>query len=498
MVSDGGRLSTGIESLDTVLGGGYIEGRSYLLHGPAGSGKTILGFHFLDACREDEQGLFINLEEDLSDLEANAASLGFDTDAVEFLDLSPGADAFAEDQSYEVFSAADVEREPLAEAVTEAVERVGPDRVVIDPLTQLRHLIGDSYQFRKQVVGLMRYLKGQGATVAFTVQETRETPSEDLQFISDGYLTLQSDGDRRRLAVPKFRGSATKSGAHAYRITDEGVEVYPALSPDDHDRPTKVETLSSGIEEVDDLLHGGLERGSATIVSGPTGVGKTTLCTQFAQEAAARGERSVVYLFEEARETFTRRSEAVGIPVEEMVEDGHLRVEETEGLDLSPQEFAARVREEVEDWGAELVMVDGLAGYRITLEKQDEVLRNVHALGRYLKNMGVTTLLVDETSEVLGEFRATEDNISYIADNIVVLRHLELGGELRKAIGVLKKRTSDYERTLREYAITEDGIRVGEPLTGLRGILSGTPEFVDGEGQEPLGSGDMSPDSGDE
>jgi circadian clock protein KaiC len=160
-----------------------------------------------------------------------------------------------------------------------------------------------------------------------------------------------------------------------------------------------------------------------------------------------------------------------------------------EGLDLSPQEFAARVREEVEDRGAELVMVDGLSGYRITLDNEEEVLRHVHALGRYLKNVGVTTLLVDETSAVFGGFRATGHNISYIADNIVVLRHLELGDELRKAVGVLKKRTSDYERTLREYAITEDGIRVGEPLTGLWGILSGTPEFVDGGGHEPIDGG---------
>jgi circadian clock protein KaiC len=483
------RLSTGIDRLDTVVGGGYIEGRSYLLHGPAGSGKTILGFHFLEACGEDEQGLFINLEEELSDLRTNAASLGFDTDPVEFLDLSPGAEAFAEDRTYEVFSAADVEWEPLAEAVMEAVERVEPDRVVIDPLTQFRHLIDDGFQFRKQVVGLMRYLKTQGATVVFTVQETRQTPSEDLQFISDGYLTVTNDGDRRRLAVPKFRGSATKDGAHAYRITGEGIEVYPELEPDGHSRQFPSEVLSSGVAEVDDLLHGGVERGSVTIVSGPTGVGKTTLCTQFAHEAATRGERSVVYLFEEARETFARRSEAVGIPVERMVEDGHLRVEEVEGLDLSPQEFAARVREEVEDRGAELVMVDGLSGYRITLDNEEEVLRHVHALGRYLKNIGVTTLLVDETSAVFGEFRATEHNVSYIADNIVVLRHLELGGELRKAVGVLKKRTSDYERTLREYAITEDGIRVGEPLTGLRGILSGTPEFVDGGGHEPIDGG---------
>ena len=472
------RLSTGVERLDEVVGGGYIEGRSYMLHGPAGAGKTILAMHFLDAAEERETALFVNLEEDLEELQADAASLGFDTDDIEFLDLSPGAEVFTEDQSYDVFSSADVERDPLTEAIIERVEAVDPDRVVVDPLTQLRYVIDDDYQFRKQVVGFTRYLKSRGATVLFTVQESGQNPTDDLQFISDGYVSLRTDGDRRRVAVPKFRGSATRSGDHAFRVTGEGIEVYPALAPEEHGREVERETLSSGVEEVDDLLHGGLERGSVTIVSGPTGVGKTTLCTQFANQAATRGERSVVYLFEESAGTFRRRSEAVGVPVGEMVESGSLRIEEIEALDLSPQEFAAMVREEVEEHGAGMVMVDGLSGYRLTLDGEDGMLKQLHALGRYLKNMGVTSLLLDETSAVVGDFRATERNVSYLADNIVFLRHLELGGELRKAVGVLKKRTSDYERTLREFAITEDGVQVGDPLTGLRGVLTGTPEFT--------------------
>jgi circadian clock protein KaiC len=474
------RLPTGIDGLDTVLDGGFIQGRSYMLRGPAGAGKTILALHFLDARDPEETALFVNFEEELADLRANAGALGFETEGIDFLDLSPGADVFTEDRSYDVFEASDVERAPVTEAITETVREVEPDRVVVDPLTQLRYIAGDDYQFRKQIVGFMRFLRAQGATVLFTVQETPSRPTDDLQFISDGTVALETGGGRRRLRVPKFRGAGVRRGDHAFRITGTGIEVYPELDPERHGTEFTPEPLSAGIEEVDRLLGGGIERGTVTIVSGPTGVGKTTLGTQFAHAAARRGERSVIYLFEETAGTFFSRSAAVGIPARELVEEGSLRVEEVEALELSPQEFAASVREAVEEDGVGTVMLDGLAGYRLTLNGEEErLLERLHALGRYLKNTGVTTLFVDETTDVVGDFRATQREVSYLADNIVFLRHLELEGELRKAIGVLKKRTGDYERTLREFAIREGGIEVGEPLTGLRGVLTGTPEFVD-------------------
>jgi circadian clock protein KaiC len=175
----------------------------------------------------------------------------------------------------------------------------------------------------------------------------------------------------------------------------------------------------------------------------------------------------------------TARARAVDLPVREMIDRGTLHVEEVEALHRSPQEFGQRVKREVEREGAEIVMIDGIAGYKLTLQGAPELTtRRLHALGRYLKSAGATTILVDETADVTGEFHATEENVSYLADNIVFLRHLEIGGELQKAIGVLKKRTSDYERLLRRYEITEHGIKVGDPLTRLRGILSGTPEVV--------------------
>jgi len=475
------RLATGIDGLDDILHGGYLSGRNYMLRGPPGSGKTMLGLHFLQAGLDaGETGLFINFEEHLSDLIANVDSLGFDTDRIDFLDLSPTADVFVEGGAYDVFEASEVEQEPFREAIVEAVTDVEPDRVVVDPLTQLRYLSSDDYQFRKQVVGFMRYLRSAGATVLFTVQDAQADPTRDLEFIADGTIRLSTDGSARSVAVPKFRGSGTRSGDHAYRIDDDGVHVYPELAPGDHSRSFTPKQVSSGVEEIDSLLNGGIEQGTVTVISGPTGAGKTTLGTQFMNEGAERGERSVVYLFEEGRGTYLRRAEAIGIPVRQMLDRGTLEVREVDALERSPQEFAQMVRTDIEDNDTQIVMLDGIAGYRLTLQGDSEtVLTRLHALGRYLKNVGVTTIFIDETKNITGEFNATQENISYLADNIVFLRHLELHGELQKAIGVLKKRTSDFERTLRRFEITDEGIVVGDPLRGMRGILHGTPELID-------------------
>jgi circadian clock protein KaiC len=475
------RASTGIDGLDEVLHGGFIPGRSYLVRGDPGTGKTILGGHYLEAgVANDETVLYVGLEEAVEDIRTNASSLGFRLEGVDFLDLSPESDAFVAGQSYDVFSADEVDRDRVTRRLVDRVETLEPDRVFVDPITQLRYLAPDEYQFREQVVGLGRFLGEHGGTVLFTSQSRAGATDDDLQFLSDGTIELGHDDTGRTLRVPKFRGSATQGGTHAMRIDGAGIRVFPRLVPGDYGQSFVAEAIPSGIPELDDLLHGGIERGTVTVISGTTGVGKTTTGTQFMKEAAERGERSVMYLFEESRATMLARSKGIGVPVSAMLERGTLQVEEVEALDVSAQEFAQTVREEVERRDARIVMIDGIDGYRQSVRGPEEALtQRLHALCRYLKNMGVTVVLADELNTITGELTATSAGISYLADNILFIRHIELRGELRKAIGVLKKRTSDFERTVRELEITSEGLKVGDPLRDVQGVMSGTPELLD-------------------
>jgi circadian clock protein KaiC len=419
-------------------------------------------------------------------LRRDAASQQLDLAGIHFLDLSPTREFFAENQSYDIFSPGDVERDPTTQQIVRIVEELRPKRVFVDAVTTLRYLAPDAFQFRKQALSFVRYLVEQGATVLLSSEPTASVPDDDLRFMSDGIVDLEISPAhgvlRRTLGVSKFRGSDFQGGPHAMRLTGSGMEVYPRLVPGDHSHPFAPEMIPSGIAELDEMLCGGIERGTITILSGPSGAGKTTLGIQFMKQAASRGERSVVYAFEEQLDTLHHRCENIGLPLRDMVEAGSLSVVEVEPLRFSPGEFALMVRREVEERGARIVMIDGIAGYRLTLSG-DDLVQQLHALGRYLKNMGVTVLLINETEAITGDFRATEVGVSYLCDNLVFLRYLEIDGELRKAVGVLKKRLGDFARTLREISITCDGVQVGEPLVGLRGVLTGTPEWTPPRGE---------------
>ncbi len=472
------RLSTGVQGLDEVLEGGYIPGRAYLVRGGPGTGKTILGLHFLTAgIANGEKVLFITLGEPEIEIRKNAASMGFDLQGVVFLDLTPTPEFFAQVETYDIFSPAEVERVPTTSKIVEEVEKLQPNRVFIDAMTQFRYLAADPFQYRKQVLSFLRFLVQHGSTVLFTSEGSVEAPDDDLQFLSDGVIHLEFTPEGRTISVTKLRGSNFLAGRHSMLLSSKGMEVLPKLTPIEYRREFVTGTISSGVPELDELLHGGLERGTVTIISGPSGVGKTTLGLVFMKEAAGRGERSVVYTFEEGEEILMARCEAINIPVHAMREQGTLSVVKFEPLRYTPDEFASRVRCEVEKERSRIVMIDSVAGYRLSLRGEDLV-SHLHALCKYLANMGVTTLLVNEVEYITGDFRATEAGISYLADNIIFLRYLEMEGEMRKAIGVLKKRLSDFEKTLREFQITRYGVKVGKPLTGLRGILSGTPEWV--------------------
>jgi circadian clock protein KaiC len=471
-----------------VLDGGLVPRRAYLVRGGPGTGKTTMGLHFLlTGLAAGESTLLISLESNEAQIRADAAAQGMDLEGVRVLDLSPNREFFAKSQSYDIFSPADVERDPTTQQIVGTIEEVRPQRVFVDAITTLRYLAPDAFQFRKQALSFLRYLVEHGATVLMSSEPTASLPDDDLRFMSDGIVELEVSADhgtlRRTLTVTKLRGSDFDGGRHSLRLTGRGMEVYPRLIPAAHEREFTAEMIPSGLAEMDEMLGGGIERGTITILSGPSGVGKTTLGMQFMKEAATRGERSVVYAFEEHRDTLLHRCDSIGIPVREMIESGNLSVVQVEPLRFSPAEFALLVRREVEDRGARIVMLDGISGYRLTLAGDDLVMQ-LHALGRYLKNMGVTVLFINEIESITGDFHATGAGVSYLCDNLLFLRYLEIDGELRKVAGVLKKRLGDFSKTLREIEITERGIRVGEPLKGLRGVLTGTPHWV-GSRMEP-------------
>lgn len=473
------RLSTGVPGLDEILDGGLITQRSYLLRGGPGCGKTTLGMHFLTAGTVNgERCLFISLGETETEIRTNAEAIGFDLSNIGFLDLSPDPQFFTHMESYDIFSPAEVEREPITQSIIEQVETLKPQRVFLDAMTQFRFLSPDAFQFRKQVLSFLHFLIEQGATVLFTSEGSETNPDDDLQFMSDGVIHLHFLSDERTISVSKFRGSDFRGGQHSMQLTSQGMQVFPRLLPEMYRQEFTAETLSSGVPELDEMLHGGLERGTITIISGPSGVGKSTMGLQFMKEAAGRGEHSVVYIFEEWQETLLQRCESVNIPVRTMIERGTLSVIQVEPLHFTPDQFASMVRRTVEQQKSSIVMIDSVSGYRLSLRGGDLV-THLHALCKYLQNMGIAVLLINEVEAITGDFRVTEAGISYLADTIIFLRYLEMRGEIRRAIGVLKKRLSNFERTVREIEVTRYGIKVGRPLTGLRGILTGKVEWSD-------------------
>jgi circadian clock protein KaiC len=482
---DDTRLSSGIEGLDRVLDGGFFPGYHYLIRGTPGAGKTVLGWHFLIADGGTD-ALYVTFEERPEKICQNAASLGMSLDDVTILDMSPDAQSLSEGGSYDVFAPSAVEYDALAERIWTQVESESPRRVLLDPVTQLRYLAPDEYQFRRELLSLMDLLTEQGATVLFTSQASPETPDSDMQFMSDGIVELSRPHGGRVLEIPKFRGSEITVGPHAVRLGHGGMAVYPRVVPDHETRPFVRRLASSGVPALDDLLHGGVELGTTTLLSGPTGVGKTTVGALFLVEAARRGNHSILYHLEEKPGTFLARCDSIGIPASEFVDSGMLDVLSVTPSLLTVGEFLGRVQSDVTD-DTVFVMIDGVQGFE-KLSNRSEEHEELSALRSYLTARDITVLLTDEMPNITGEFRPTKSGETAIADNIVFMRYIEFNSEIHRAIGVLKKRTSDFEHRLRRFEITGEGVVVGDSLTGLSGVLTGDPQWVgdDPEREEVL------------
>jgi circadian clock protein KaiC len=473
------RSTTGVPGLDDVLHGGLLAGQLYLLDGNPGSGKTTLALQFLlEGLRQGESCLYITLSETAEELRAGAASHGWSLDGVEIFELTPEEHGLDGSGDLTMYHPSEVELGETTRKVLDVVDRLKPHRMVFDSLSEMRLLAQSSLRYRRQILALKQFFIGRQCTVLLLDDRTAEGADLQLQSIAHGVISLGRMAPtygpaQRRLQVVKFRGSDFLSGFQDLRIVRGGGEVFPRLRAGAHCGAYIGEVVPSGVASLDRLFGGGISRGTATLVIGPAGAGKTTLAMQFAAAAAARGDHAAVFTFEESRELLLARSAALGLSIPEGGGPGAVAVRRVDPAELSPGEFAQLIHSAVEADGARVVVIDSLNGYMNAMPEERALTVQLHELLNYLNSHGVATFLIAAQAGALGPAHRTPVDASYLADSVVMLRMFEHQGQVKKAIAMLKKRSGAHEASVRELRLDSQGVHLSEPLLQLRGVMSG-------------------------
>ncbi len=480
------RIDTGVSGLNDILLGGLPAGQMYLLEGDPGTGKTTVAMQFIFAgIRAGEKGLYVTLSEPVKELQASARSHGWRAEDLPIAEFVPAEASLSPEQQYTVFHPSEVELATTIQRLTQLIEEVRPDRLVIDSLSELRLLASDTMRYRRQLLALKQFFAGRDTTVLLlddrTSQSQRDGSDLQLQSIAHGVLRLEKvprtyGVTRRHMEVIKLRGSAYREGFHDYTIERGGVRVFPRLVAGEHDTGFLGERLPSGVKALDAMFGGGVSRGSSTLIIGPTGSGKSTLAMQYAYAAACRGERAIVYTFDEVLRTAQERSEALGLRVREQIDRGLLRMEQVDPAELSPGEFVWQIRQKVEEQNTRVVVVDSISGLLNSMPGERDLLLQLHELLAYLNQNGVASFILMNQHGLVGTMQ-TEVDVSYLSDTVVLLRYFEALGEIRQVISVLKQRVGAHEHTLRELRFSAKGIDIGDPLRDFRGVLTGVPDL---------------------
>ncbi len=475
-----GYVKTGIPGLDQVLEGGLLPASFCLVEGEAGTGKTTLGILFaLEGKRQGEKVLYVTLSETAAKLRVDAASHGWSLDGIEILELIAAPPLDDQDERYMLFHPSDVELTETVRKIAEAVRRYQHSRVVLDSLAELRILAQQRSWYRRDMMALRRFLSESQATVLLL-----DSPSEDLstRTLVDGVIELEQIAPgygraRRRLQVTKVRAKTYSGGYHDFVISAGGLEVYPRLSAADHPAVGRRKAIHSGVRALDKLLGDGLPPGSSTMLLGPPGSGKSSLATQYACYAVEQGARAAFFVFDESRESLLLRSGSLGLPIEKHEREGNITIEQIDPAEISPGQFAAMVRDGVENRNVGVVCIDSLNGYLQSMPNEQYLVIQLHEMLTYLGQQQVSSFLVMAQSGFPGAYEAPV-SASYLVDNILMLRFFEAVGHVRKAISVMKKRTGAHETTIREFTLGQGGIHLGEPLTEFQGVLTGVPHFT--------------------
>jgi circadian clock protein KaiC len=478
------KASSGVSGLDDVLAGGFTKGCLFLVEGDPGTGKTTLALRFLlEGALAGERNLYITLSETKAELLNGAASHGWTLDSnIEVFELQPAENLIDPDQQQSLLYSSELELGETVKLIFDTVERIKPDRIVLDSLSEIRLLAQSSLRYRRQLLAIKHYFARCNATVLTLDDLTTDVLDKTAHSIAHGVIRLEEltptyGGERRRIRVMKYRGQAFRGGYHDFVIKTGGVEIFPRLVSKEHliNLPTVV--FSSGNIELDALLGGGIDSGSSTLLLGPAGGGKSLLVFQFAAAAISRGEKVALFAFDEELGLLFRRTKSMGLDLERFRNEGSLFVEQIDAAELSPGEFAHRVRQCVENNRVRTVIIDSLNGYQSAMPEEQSLILHMHELLQYLNRLGVATFVTVAQHGLVGDMKSPVD-VTYLADTVILLRFFEAAGRVRRAISVIKKRTGAHEDTIRELKITSRGLVLGDPLEGFHGVLSGVPTYA--------------------
>jgi circadian clock protein KaiC len=475
------RISTGVEGLDVILGGGLVGNRLYLVEGKPGTGKTTLALQFLlDGVRNGERVLYVTLSETAAELRQVAGSHGWELGGELLFELVPPEARLEPDHEQTLLHPSEVEFGETTRLIVERVEQTRPTRVVFDSMSEMRLLARNSLFYRRQVLSLKHFFSQRQCTILLLDDKTSAAYDLQLHSIAHGVILLEQPPreygiERRRLRVGKMRGVKFRGGYHDFAIETGGLQVFPRLIAAERRSELPKAAMPSGLPALDALLGGGLVRGTSTLLIGPAGSGKSTLATQYAVSAVEQGGRALILGFDEGLGTFTTRCQSLRLPARRHLDSGAIVFKRIDPAEQTPGEFAHRLRQSVERDGVDLVVIDSLNGYLNAMPEERFLVMQLHELLSYLNHRGVLTILVLAQHGLLGAMSSPVD-LSYLSDTVLMLRFFEAGGEVRQALSVIKKRSGPHERAIHEFRIGPIGLHVGAALNEFRGILTGVPE----------------------
>ncbi len=482
--------STGIPGLDIILGGGLPRDRLYAIEGSSGVGKTTLGLQFLfEGVSRGERVLYITLSETKAELDTIARSHGWTMDGVTIVELTSLQQLSATEQST-VFHSSELELNHVNKALAELIAEADPQRIVFDSLFELRLLAQAAIRYRRQMLALKQLLAPRSVTVLLLEDPGMVPADMRIDNMVNGVIRIEAikteyGAERRRLSIAKLRGVSYTGGNHDYVIRRGGLQVFPRLIALAKSTDFPKSRVSSGIDNLDQLLGGGLDRGSSNLVVGPAGCGKSIVTEQFAYAAAERGERVLIMSFEENTRSLLERAESLGMPLAAHIERGMVRIVQIDPAELTPGEMAVIVTDHVVRDGFRMVVIDSLNGYLQAMPQEQYLVLHLHELLSHLGRIGVVTLMVLAQHGLI-EAVVTPADVTYLADTVIVLRYFEAQGRVRKAISVVKKRNGPHENTIRELSVTSGHLLIGEVIEGYQGILTGVPTVTNAAAQSPL------------